>query len=39
MRDPGWEKVGSGIGKTIPDPQHWLKENSGMEKEEDGWRT
>jgi hypothetical protein len=23
IRDPGWEKFGSGI--TIPDPQHWLK--------------
>ncbi len=23
IRDPGWKKVGSGIKKNIPDPQHW----------------
>jgi len=22
--DPGWKKVGSGIGINIPDPPHWL---------------
>jgi hypothetical protein len=22
--DPGWEKVGSGIGKNNPDPLHWI---------------
>ncbi len=22
--DPGWKKVGSGIGKNIPDLQHWF---------------
>ncbi len=24
IRDPVWKKVGSGIGKNIPDPQHWI---------------
>jgi hypothetical protein len=27
--DPGWKKVGSGI--NIPDPQHWLRQLSGLE--------
>ncbi len=29
IRDPGWNKVGSGI--NITDPHHWLRQLSGLE--------